>query len=194
MMQRRAPVYVVLIHYPIKNALGEEITTAITNMDIHDGGRLAATYDIQRYYLTTPIEEQRSLVYRIRNHWVDGPGCKKNPLRRKALERVEHAFDLREVVDQITQQHDIRPLLIGTSAKVQVHQQIDYAALRNKIDHQTQPVALLFGTGWGISSKITPPIDLFLPPIRGLTDYNHLSVRAAMAITIDRLLSYTETA
>lgn len=184
----RAPFYFALIHYPIRNRLGEDVATAITNLDIHDGSRLAATFGTQRYYLVSPIDEQRSLVHRLRDHWITGPGAQRNPLRRLGMEKVEHAFDLEEICERITQKHKVRPLLVGTSARATDSQKISYQELREHLTGHDQPVLLLFGTGWGISPTITPPIDKFLPPIWGPTDYNHLSVRAAMAITLDRLL------
>lgn len=46
----------------------------------------------------------------------------------------------------------------------------------------------LFGTGQGLSDKILQKSDYLLLPIEGLTDYNHLSVRSAAAIILDRFL------
>ena len=53
---------------------------------------------------------------------------------------------------------------------------------------------VLFGTGWGLTPEVLEGVDALLPPIDrapgvGVGDaYNHLSVRAACAITLDRLL------
>jgi hypothetical protein len=53
-----------------------------------------------------------------------------------------------------------------------------------------RPVLVLFGTGWGLSPALIDDADVRIEPIRarGETGYNHLSVRAACAITLDRLL------
>jgi hypothetical protein len=50
---------------------------------------------------------------------------------------------------------------------------------------------LLFGTGWGLAPELIRQADVRLEPIRGApsSTYNHLSVRAACAITLDRLAS-----
>jgi len=48
---------------------------------------------------------------------------------------------------------------------------------------------LLFGTGHGLSGSVLQRADAFLEPIVGPTDFNHLSVRAAAAITLDRLFA-----
>jgi hypothetical protein len=49
---------------------------------------------------------------------------------------------------------------------------------------------LLFGTGWGLTNEMLAECDFVLEPIAGLgkNSYNHLSVRSAAAIILDRLL------
>ena len=51
-----------------------------------------------------------------------------------------------------------------------------------------QPFLLVFGTGWGLTEEMFDRADFALEPIKGAGDYNHLSVRAAAAIMLDRLL------
>ncbi|MGC8720905.1 MAG: RNA methyltransferase, partial [Thermodesulforhabdaceae bacterium] len=51
----------------------------------------------------------------------------------------------------------------------------------------TPPVILLFGTAWGLADAVFEQADYILEPIRGKSSYNHLSVRCAAAIIIDRL-------
>ncbi|HQK80165.1 MAG TPA: RNA methyltransferase [Syntrophales bacterium] len=47
---------------------------------------------------------------------------------------------------------------------------------------------LVFGTGWGLADSIVARADCSLPPVRGGSDgYNHLSVRSAVAVVLDRL-------
>ncbi len=52
-----------------------------------------------------------------------------------------------------------------------------------------EPYLILFGTGWGIAKEVMEKADYALKPIEGNTDYNHLSVRSAAAVVLDRLLS-----
>ena len=48
---------------------------------------------------------------------------------------------------------------------------------------------VVFGTGWGLAPNVIEGADLLLEPIRAERgEYNHLSVRAACAIALDRLL------
>jgi len=56
------------------------------------------------------------------------------------------------------------------------------------LQRTTQPFLIVFGTGWGLTESILAQSDYVLEPIEGGTDYNHLSVRAAAAIIMDRLL------
>ncbi len=47
---------------------------------------------------------------------------------------------------------------------------------------------LIFGTGWGLAPAVVAEADALLEPIRSAVgDYNHLSVRSACAIALDRL-------
>jgi tRNA (guanine37-N1)-methyltransferase len=47
----------------------------------------------------------------------------------------------------------------------------------------------VFGTGWGLAEEVFARSDAILAPIRGSAadGYNHLSVRSAVAIVLDRL-------
>ena len=51
-----------------------------------------------------------------------------------------------------------------------------------------RPYLLVFGTAWGLSEDFIAKADLILKPIKGNTGYNHLSVRSAAAIILDRLM------
>jgi hypothetical protein len=57
-----------------------------------------------------------------------------------------------------------------------------------------RPSLILFGTGWGLAPAVLDQADAFLAPLRGASPdgYNHLSVRAACAIVLDRLLAVRE--
>jgi len=48
---------------------------------------------------------------------------------------------------------------------------------------------ILLGTGWGMPEELVSSCDYILEPILGPGDYNHLSVRNAAAIILDRLFS-----
>ena len=50
------------------------------------------------------------------------------------------------------------------------------------------PFILAFGTGWGLTDDFIRGCDMALEPVAGRGGYNHLPVRAAVAIILDRLL------
>lgn len=56
-----------------------------------------------------------------------------------------------------------------------------------KLEASDEPHLLVFGTGWGLTPEITERADVIPEPICGPTDYNHLSVRSAAAVILDRL-------
>jgi hypothetical protein len=59
--------------------------------------------------------------------------------------------------------------------------------LREFLDSNRLPYLLIFGTGWGIAPEVVRNADYRLEPIRGTDDYNHLAVRSAVAIILDRI-------
>ena len=61
------------------------------------------------------------------------------------------------------------------------------ADLRAQLDRRPEPHLIVLGTGWGLAPEVTERADVILEPIWGPTDYNHLSVRSAAAIILDRL-------
>jgi len=65
---------------------------------------------------------------------------------------------------------------------------VTFEALRRRIREGSEDFCLVFGTGWGLHPSLVAELDLMLEPIRGTGAYNHLSVRAAVAIILDRLL------
>src|SRR5690606_31189374 len=80
-----------------------------------------------------------------------------------------------------------RPLLVGTSARINPHT-ITYDDLRGRLEREPDvPYCLVFGTGWGLHPEAMELMDFILEPIDGPSDWNRLSVRAAAGIILDRL-------
>lgn len=183
-------IYLALAHHPVLNRAGGVVTTSVTNLDIHDLARIARTYDVRRYFVVTPIAEQRELVRKVVGHWVTGEGRTSNPDRSEAFQRVEVVTSLEAACDAIAAHHGKRPVVIGTSAKKD-RPTVAYPEMRGRLSDDTGPALLVFGTGWGLASDALDLCDLMLPPIDALparAGYNHLPVRAAVAIILDRLL------
>ncbi len=184
------PVYIALLHHPIVNRHGEVVTTAVTNLDIHDLARSARSYAAAGYVVVTPITAQRELVSRIVGHWRSGEGARHHPVRGAAFELVEVAASLADACEVLEERHGQRPWLIGTSARPSGDS--TFASVRADLATPSErPALILFGTGWGLHDVVMGECDVILPPIEanaGRDGYNHLSVRSAVAIVLDRLL------
>ncbi len=186
MCQGETTLYIALIHHPVMNKRAEIIGSAVTNLDIHDIARSARTYGVGKYFITTPYTDQQELVQELIDHWQTGHGASYNPARKEALSIVQLAGSIAEVIDTLTKQHGKRPIIVTTSAQTQQNS-VKYEEMRKKIA-DNQPVLLLFGTAHGLAAEVLELSDVTLPPIQGGTGYNHLSVRSAASITLDRLL------
>jgi hypothetical protein len=75
---------------------------------------------------------------------------------------------------------------LATDAQKQNARSITYSKAKDILDDD-RAVMLIFGTAWGLDKEIINHADYILDPIMGPTDYNHLSVRTAAAIILDRL-------
>ena len=179
-------VILALVHYPVVNKNGAVIGSAVTNLDLHDIARAAKTFGVAEYHVVTPFGEQQELVSEIVDHWQNGHGARYNPARKSALEIVRVTDSLAVSIDEITRRYGCAPMVVTTSARMH-DKTISYPALREKID-QGSPVLLLFGTAHGLAPEVMAAADAVLPPIYGNTEYNHLSVRSAASIVLDRLL------
>lgn len=177
---------IALIHHPVVNKRGEVIGSAVTNLDIHDIARAAKTYGVDNYFITTPFGDQQELVGELIEHWQTGHGASYNPARKEALGIVRLADSLYEVIEQLSRQYGRRPLIVATSALLRENS-LSYGELGEKMNSGV-PVLLLFGTAHGLAPEVLQATDATLPPIKGGTEYNHLSVRSAASIILDRLL------
>jgi hypothetical protein len=188
-------LYLALVHGPVTNKRGEPITTAVTGLNVHDIARTAATYGVRGYYLVTPLVPQQRLVERIVAHWRTGPGAAYNPTRKTALDLVHVTATLDDAVADVTARAGAPPRLVATSARPRPDvEAVAYAGLRRALAADPRPVLLVFGTGWGLTAEAMARVDALLPPVMGPGDFNHLPVRAAVAVVLDRLLGTGEGA
>jgi hypothetical protein len=179
-------VHVALLHYPVYNRQRQIIVSSVTNLDIHDIARAALTYGVSRFYLVTPLEDQLRLIRRLLSHWREGYGSTRHPERKQALDLVTPATSLAEVVGNIETVCGQKPELLVTSASL-AEATLSYSEARERMQ-QGKPFLILFGTGWGLTKEVLAMADSTLAPIQGFSDYNHLSVRSAAAIILDRLM------
>lgn len=181
-----ANIYLGLVHYPIYNRNMDVIATSVTNFDIHDISRTARTYDIKKYYLIHPLEIQAEIIKKVTDYWKNGFGKKYNPDRNNALKICKYSESLENTIRDIEKNEGVRPITITTDARTYPNT-VTYQKART-ISKEDRPILLLFGTGFGIEKEVMESFDFILEPIYGVGDYNHLCVRSAVAIILDRLL------
>ena len=128
----------------------------------------------------------RYIAQRMISYWNAGIGNFSIPNRGEALEVVEVVIDLNEVLASIEKKEGQRALVVATSARAQ-DAQLTFTELARRIHEDPQPVLVIFGTAYGLSRRILDLCDHTLPPIRA-GRWNHLSVRSAVAITLERLV------
>ena len=183
----RQPLAVALVHHPVLDKRGDLVTTAVTNLDLHDIARSAATFGVTRFYVVTPVVEQQKLTARLVAHWTEGHGARYNPDRAEALGRVEVVATLEEALQHWQQELGAESQVWLTGAKC--HDGLKLSAARDSLEEQA--ALLVLGTGWGLAPQLFERGWQVLRAIRGAGNYNHLPVRAAAAIMFERLCGET---
>jgi hypothetical protein len=179
-------LFLALIHHPVLDRNGRIVTSAITSLDIHDIARSAHTYGVLRAYIVHPIPEQREFAATVIDHWRFDFGRSFDGRRREALETIKIVNTLDDAIADASAVAAARPVIVHTSAQTSSGMAI--ADLRRKIESaDARPTMILFGTGFGLAPAVRERADIVLNAILGPGDYNHLSVRAAVAIILDRL-------
>jgi hypothetical protein len=165
---------------------GAVVTTAVTNLDVHDLSRSARTYGCSDYFVVHPIAAQRELVERIRGHWLEGSGGRRIPDRSEALRVLRVVESLEAAIDALGGRGAVE---VWATAARDLGGRLSFDDARSRLDGEGRHVLVLFGTGWGLASAVLESADTLLEPVRARQgDYNHLSVRSACAIVLDRLL------
>jgi hypothetical protein len=183
-MTRR--VAIALVHYPVLDGQNSVVTSAITNLDVHDLARSARTYGCSDYFLVHPIEAQRTLVGRITEHWTTGSSSMRIPARKHALALARPVPSLDDAFAALGGREAIE---VWSTAARMADGVITFAQGKVRMTDD-RPLLILFGTAWGLADSALATCDARLEPIGAHepSGYNHLSVRSACAITLDRLL------
>ena len=183
-------IHLALVHFPVYNKSREVIVSSVTTLDVHDISRVCRTYGVGTFYVVTPLKTQQELLERLVSHWLTGHGAEYNPTRKEALLKTVVKNNLDEVVKEITEETGIKPCVIVTGAR-QAPQSIGYEALKKELKQEKSHL-LVFGTGWGLEKNLIKNADHSLVPIEGINGFNHLPVRGAISIILDRLFGFRE--
>lgn len=167
---------------------GKPIVTSFTTMDLHDIARPCRAYEINTYYIVQPVDGQRYIIRKQLEYWLSEEGKKDNPTRYEAVSLVKLAYTYEEVLEDIQKRTGKMPKVVGTDAR-KYPNTVSYDFLRHEIQKREDNFLIVFGTAYGIPPDLMSTFDYILEPIYGAGDWNHLSVRNAAAIILDRLLS-----
>jgi tRNA (guanine37-N1)-methyltransferase len=204
-----ARTYVVLVHHPVLDKTGATVTSSVTNFDIHDIARSTRTFGLAGYFLVTPVAAQQDKIRHIARMWQEQVELDH---RSSALELVRPMPTLEAAIAAVAAtmpaampaampaegqgaSSPARPRLVATSANPRSFPAIPHLTSRALISQaraDDRPIVLVFGTGWGLAETLNPLIEQVLSPIDGRPEWNHLSVRSAVAITLDRLFGLRE--
>ena len=183
-MSRRLAI--ALVHRPVLDKAGQVVTSALTNMDVHDLARSARTFGCSDFFVVHPVAVQRELATRIVAHWTEGSSAKRIPDRKDALAIVRAVATLEDAIHALGGNDGVE--VWATAARAMKSMQaLAFEDGRARLAATGSAVLLVFGTGWGLAPEVLDRADALLPPIRGFGEWNHLSVRAACAIVLDRL-------
>lgn len=173
---------IALIHYPVYNKKKETVASSVTNLDIHDIARCARTYGLHKYFIVHPQKFQRDFVSDMMSYWNEGYGKEYNIDRSTAFEILETVENIQEIEDK----YGKHKIIITTAQQRDNGIDIESLAKQAILDPESKYL-ILFGTGWGLTQEVFQQADYTLKPVFGVDGYNHLSVRSAVAIILDRL-------
>lgn len=176
-----------LVHHPVVDKNGREITAALTPTDLHDLARSARTYGVETLWIVTPLRDQQKMAARMMGFWKKGVGAGYNPNRGQALDLVRIGDSLEQALAGQAGEWGQEPLIWGTSA-ARDKDRMSFGEARETIGRGV-PVFLIFGTAWGLAPAAVERCHNLLEPLEGSGEYNHLSVRCAAAVVLDRLMA-----
>lgn len=183
------PHYVALLHGDVLVGSEKKLgVTSVTSVDIHDIARSCATYDVEGFFLVTPLKDQQNIVNTLQKFWMTDAGIAYNPHRHEAMRRLMLMDNLQEAIEKIKQKEGREPVVVVTSARNIDHKSPITFFDQDKVWKSDRPVLIVLGTGQGLSDEIIEKSDHLLTPLQGLSEFKHLSVRSAAAIILDRWL------
>ncbi|HAU30162.1 MAG: tRNA (guanine-N(1)-)-methyltransferase [candidate division TM6 bacterium GW2011_GWF2_43_17] len=178
--------YAVLMHTDVVVEDGRVGESSVTSLDIHDIARSAKTFGLHGYFIATRLVDQKRIVEQLLGFWQQGEGVTYNPSRHEALAFAEVVDSLDVAIAAILEREGVEPIIIGTSARELDNVPTISYAMQHLIWRQERPVLFVFGTARGLAESVLMRCDYLVPPVYGISGFNHLSVRSAAAIVFDR--------
>ncbi len=185
--------YTALLHDQVLIGPDRQVgTTSVMSIDIHDIARSSCTYGVEKFFVVTPLQDQQDIVSHFLSFWQKGEGVTYNKTRHEALGRVALKSSIDAAIEDIRSVEGRDPILIATSARKSNDAPCISYFDQDIVWNLGRPVLILFGTGYGLAPELLARCDYILGPIKGLSNYNHLSVRSAVAAILDRWLGLNE--
>ena len=181
-------LYLGLVHYPVYNKNGDTIASAITTLDLHDLARMSRTYGVKRFFVITPLTDQQALAGQVIRHWTEGYGAEYNRDRKEAMKGIEVVPTLEAAGEAVQSREEKNPHVMATDAAPRGGRAMGFVEAGDLL-RSGGPVLLLLGTAWGLHQDVLEHADSVLEPVQGVDGYNHLSVRTAAAVILDRLIA-----
>jgi len=174
---------IALVHNPVVGKSGETMVSSITTLDIHDMARIGKTYGARVVYIVTPVLDQKLMVERIKGHWLNDEALRR--VRRvAALSLIKVVPSVEEAAADAGKRANVVKLLATSAAGDAGDITPDgFAAVAGEADEWI----IMFGTAYGLAPELLEKADQLLAPVLGRGEFNHLPVRAASAIILDRL-------
>ena len=126
-----ADLYVALLHHPVYDKNGAVVTTAVTNLDVHDIARLARTFGVRGFYVCTPVADAAPAGGPHHPALGGGPGrhLQRHP-QGGARARAPGRRARRRHRRRSSARPGTLPRLVATSARAAARPRLTYAALR----------------------------------------------------------------
>lgn len=169
---------VALVHAPVLSKHGKSSVTSISSIDVHDFARTCAFYGVAPVYIVHPAEGMQQFVKDLTEHWLESKRGELNQGRREVLSAVSVVDSLEKILAEEDYQ------IWYTSA--QPPEDVVVVLPHDLAEKQGKHL-LVFGTGHGLDVENMPNANGWLCSIKGIGKVRHLSVRAALAIYLDRL-------
>ena len=135
-------VAAALVHYPVYDRQREVVTSAITNLDLHDIARSSLTYGLSDLFIVHPVAAQRLLAERVREHWISGSGARRIPDRTPAISILRIVTTLDEALSALGPGAELWVTSASGSGDL-----LDFPAGRERLALDGPPVLIVFGTG-----------------------------------------------
>lgn len=179
--------YVALCHSEV--LIGPERTvgtTSVTSIDIHDIARTSQTYGMKQFFIVTPLSDQQRITQTLLDFWQTPVGIEYNYNRHNALSSTNLVDTIDTAIARIKDIEGKDPVIVATTARTVDHARRITFFDQGEVWSLERPVLFVFGTGRGFSQDFLNRCDFILAPVKGLSQFNHLSVRSAVAIILDR--------